>query len=95
MNDHTPRINAARRAAEELAAIEELERRTAPLIWMTYVAAFVAVLAIAVDGWDKYADMAAQNEALVQCINGKTFRLGDALLSCEVREYKLVEGMKS
>lgn len=102
MIDHYPRIRAQQQQADELAAIEQLEQHVAPLIWLVYVAAFVAVFCIAVDGWKRYEDMvayytdvAAQNEALMQCINGQALRLGDAVLSCEVREYKLVAGVGS
>lgn len=98
MLDHAPRVRAQQEMEAELAAIEELEQRTAPLIWMVYAVTFAVVLIIAVDGWQRYAreyaEMAAMNEALLQCINGRTFSLGDAILRCEVTSYKLVEGLK-
>lgn len=102
MTDHYPRILAQQQQAAESAAIEELEQRAAPLIGLVYALAFAAVLIIAVDGWGRYKELAAyyteleaQHEKLVQCINGKTFLLGDAVMRCEVSNYKLVKGLKS
>lgn len=102
MLDHAPRIRAQQQREAELAAIKELETRVAPLIWLVYVAAFLAVLCIGLDGWKRYQEMAAyytelaaEHEALVQCIKGHSFRLDDAVLRCEVSKYKLVAGLKS
>lgn len=102
MNDHASRIRAQQENQAELAAIAELEQRTAPLIWMVYAVAFAVVLLIAADGWarykelaDYYAELEATHEKLVQCINGQTFLLGDAVMRCQVSNYKLVEGLKS
>ena len=93
LNDHAPRIRAQQLQAAENAAMENLEQRSAPLMW----AMCVAVLLIAADGlysrWQQYTEMAAQNEAMIQCINGRTIGLGDAVLRCEVREIKLVAGL--
>lgn len=95
MIDHYPRILAQQQQAAELAAIEELEQRAAPLIGLVYALAFAAVLIIAVDGWGRYKELAAEHEAMVQCIKGRTFDLDGAVLSCHVTDYKLVEGLKS
>lgn len=66
-------------------------------LWLGYLVAFLAVLGMAVDGWRRHADMAARyasmaaaNEALVKCINGQAIGLGDAVMRCNVREYKLI-----
>lgn len=102
MIDHYPRIRAQQENQAELAAIEELEQRAAPLIGLVYALAFAAVLIIAVDGWGRYKDLAAYyteleatHKKLVQCIKGRTFDLDGAVLSCHVTDYKLVEGLKS
>lgn len=98
MIDHAPRILAQQRQAAELEAINELETRGAPLIWLVYAAAFAAVLSMAIDGWQRheamairYASMAAANEALVKCIKGQAIGMGDAVMRCSVREYKLLK----
>lgn len=102
MIDHAPRIRALHENEAELAAIAELEQRTAPLIWMVYAVTFAVVLFIAADGWGRYkelaayyAELAADHEKLVQCIKGKAFLLDGAVMRCEVSNYKLVKGLKS
>lgn len=95
--DHAPRIRAQQQQAAEDAAIKELENRTAPLFFAVYLAAAAAVFGPAVDGLGQwaahYADMAAQNEAMVQCLNGRAISMGgEAVLHCEVVQYKLVGG---
>lgn len=99
MLDHASRIRAQQQQAAEHAEMEELEARTAPLLWSVYFAAIAVTLGLAVDGWNNHAahylDMAAQSEAMVQCINGRSIGLDDAVLHCEVSQYKLVGGLKS
>jgi len=60
------------------------------LIWLVYAAAFLAVLCIGLDGWQRYekmaayyAELAAEHEAMVQCIKGRALRLDDAALRGE------------
>lgn len=97
MIDHAQRLRTQQQQALENAAIEELEKRSAPLLWMVYAVTIVTVLSIAANQAasfaDRYADMAAQNDVLVQCLNGHPISMGDAVLRCDVREYKLVAGL--
>lgn len=95
MIDHAPRIRARKQQAAEDAAMNELASRVLPFQYAVKLALFLIVCGIAVDGWNKYADMAAQNEALVQCINGQAIGMGSAVMRCNVREYKLVGEVKS
>lgn len=90
--DHAPRIIAQQQQAAENAAIDELEKRTAPLFWAVYLVTFAAVFAIAVDGWQHYKSLAAEHEHLVQCLNGQAVGMGDAVLRCQVSQYHLVGG---
>lgn len=93
LNDHAPRIRAQLQQAAENAAMEDLEQRSAPLMW----AMCVVVLLMAVDGlhsgWQQYAELAVQNEVMIQCLNGNAIGLGDAVLRCEIVHHKLVAGL--
>lgn len=93
LNDHAPRIRAQQLQAVENAAMENLEQRSAPLMWAMYVVALLLAADGLHSGWQQYADLAAQNEAMIQCINGSAIGLGDAVLRCEVRDIKLVAGL--
>ncbi len=88
MNDHAPRIRAQQQQAAELEVIKELETRVAPLIWLVYAAAFAAVLGIALHGWQKYAELYAEHEAMVKCINGQAVGVDTAVMRCTLRENK-------
>lgn len=93
LNDHAPSLRDKQRAEQENKAMEELEQRGAPLLWAVYVAAVLLVIGVAVDGWQQYAELAAQNEAMIQCLNGKVIGLGDSVLHCEIVQHKLVAGL--
>ncbi|ADE10437.1 hypothetical protein Slit_0195 [Sideroxydans lithotrophicus ES-1] len=86
MIDHAPRINAQRQAAQENAEMADMEKRAAPLHWALIIALVVVISSSLWDGWKHYADVAAQSEALVQCLNGRTIGIGGAVVRCEVRE---------
>lgn len=90
MNDHAPRIHAQQQQTAENAAMEDLEQRSAPLLWSMYVVALLMVANGVSGGWKQYAELAAQNEAMIQCINGEAIGLGDNVLHCEMREIKLI-----
>jgi len=93
MTDHAARVRAQLQREAEQRDAEQLLDLASPLIYTLYLAAFLAVLCIGVDGWQRYRDMAAANEALVQCINGQRMKLGGAILRCEISEYNLVPGI--
>ncbi len=94
--DHLPRLLAMEKQASEEAAIRDMEQRSAPLLWTVYVVTLVVALSLAVDGVSAHitriADLAATQEALVQCIKGRAIGIDGAVLRCEVSEYKLVGG---
>lgn len=98
MIDHAQRIRAQQQQALENAAMEELEKRSAPLLWTVYTVTIVTVLSIATNQAatfaDRYVDMAEQNEVLVQCLNGHPIGMDDEILRCKVDQYKLVAGIK-
>lgn len=106
MIDHWPRIRAQEQLAAENAAIEELEKRAAPLFWAMCLIVFAIALGVAVDGCkavaayhagliERIAEQAEQDEVLVQCIKGRTIDLDGALMRCEVTKYELVPGLRS
>lgn len=107
MNDHAPRLMAQQQRAAELAAMQELSERAVPLFWplfMMAVAVAFGVVESAFGGGIIYyadiavraVDMAAQNEALIQCMNGQAFSLGDeGVLRCQIIKYDLVPGVQS
>ena len=87
--DHAQRIVSKRAAESDDAAIADMEQRAAPLLWTVYIVAVTVVLCLAGDllvkHIDSYLDMAAQQEALVQCLNGKIIGLGnEAAMRCQV-----------
>jgi hypothetical protein len=57
------------------------------------LALLLAVIALCITGianaardhLEDYLDMVAENEAMVQCLNGRTVGIGDAVLRCDVR----------
>lgn len=105
--DHAPRIRAQQQQAVEIEAIRTLSEHAAPLLWPVLCLAIAAVFCFAesafggdilyyADHIEIYLDMAAQHEALVQCMNGQVFSLGDeGLLRCQIIKYDLVQGVKS
>jgi hypothetical protein len=94
MIDHAPYFNALKRAERENAEMAELEQRAAPLHWALMLAVFALCLAGIVDqsrdAIQRYADLAAANEAMVQCLNGHILNIGGALVSCQVHEAALI-----
>ena len=107
MNDHAPRINAQQQRIAENAAMQELSKRATPLFWPVFMMAGAVALSFAESAFGGYiayyadiavrvVDLAATNEALVQCMNGQAFSLGDeGILRCQIIKYDLVPGVKS
>lgn len=98
MIDHAPRIRAEQQQAADQAAIEELERRAAPLQWAVYLAVLVLSLGYAAESVQAHikrvAELAAQGEAFAQCLNGKAYMIDNAVVRCDVREQRqLVAGI--
>jgi uncharacterized protein HemX len=91
MNDHASRIHAQQQQAEENAAMESLKNLAAPL----FGAVAVAVLLLAASGvrygWAQWQDMQRQNDAMMQCLNGRPLALGKAVLRCQISSYELVD----
>lgn len=79
MIDHYPRIRARHMRVLNFRA---------RMIWLAYLAVFLAVLAIAVDGWQKRAELYAEHEAMVKCINGQAVGVDTAVMRCTLRENK-------
>ncbi len=79
MIDHYPRIRA-----RHMRVLNFRARR----IWLFYSVAFLAVLAMAVDGWRKHAELYAEHEAMVSCINGQAVGVDTAVMRCTLRENK-------
>lgn len=98
MNDYAPRLRAQQQQAADERAIIELEQHIMPLMLSVKVTLIGLALALAwnfVGGHiEHYLSLAADQEALVQCINGKAIFLGDDVLRCEVKQYQLVAGVK-
>ena len=95
MIDHAPRIRAEQQQAADQSAIDDMERRSAPLQWAVLFATIALCAALAIDSLHEYVqhvtDMAATNEVFAQCLNGQTIGIGaSGVLRCEVREYKLI-----
>lgn len=98
LNDHCPRIHALHQQALENASMEELEKSAAPLLWMVLIVVLALTISTLANSINEvinhYQSLVAVNEATAQCMNGHAINLGDAQLSCEVREYKkLVSGL--
>jgi len=85
----------AKRIDEE-QRIEEMERRTRPLI----IVLVIALAAILIDGLidvhaaKKYASQIQAASAFAACLNGYQIEIGSAYIACNIKEIKLVEGMK-
>lgn len=94
MIDHAPRIRAQQKAAKENAAMAELERRSAPLLWAVY--GCIAALALSFASgllrghFERYTELAATNEAMVQCLNGHLINVDSVLVSCSQHNSELV-----
>lgn len=86
MIDHAPAFHARQREEEENRIIEELDAYAAPLHWMLLVVLAILLASQAWEGWKQYADYVAANEALVQCMNGRSVGIADVLIRCDVKE---------
>lgn len=86
MIDHAPAFHARQREEEENRIIEELDKHAAPLHWMVLVIVAILLASQAWEGWHHYTDLAAANEAMVQCMNGRMVGIGDAVVRCEVKQ---------
>ncbi len=86
MIDHAPYFRARARAEQENKEMAELEQCAAPLHWAIYLAIILLAASQLWDGWEDYLDMVAANEAMVQCLNGRTIGIGDAVMRCDVRQ---------
>jgi len=75
MNDHASRINAQQQRAANRSAIDELEKRSAPLLWAVGLIAIAAAL-----GLSMYS--AGHTAALREC---PPVQQGERLLSSEQR----------
>ena len=98
MNDHAQRVRAQLQRALQLKEIEYLVEQASPFFYLLYVILFAAVLAIAVDGWQRYKTLAADHRALVDCINGRAIGLGDgpddAILRCSINDDRIIPGIR-
>ena len=94
MIDHAPRIRAQQKAQQENAAMAELEQRSAPLLWAVYVCVVALVLSFLAGQlrghFERYADLAAENEAMVQCLNGHLINVDSVLVSCQAHVSTIV-----
>lgn len=84
--DHWLRIRAEQQAEEENRIIAELDKHAAPLHWMLLIVGAILLTSQAWKGWHHYADLAAANEAMVQCMNGRMVGIGDAVVRCDVKQ---------
>lgn len=92
-NDHAPYLLQKQREEKENAEMDDLARRSAPLLWAVYLAVVIAAIGMADSHIEHYLEMAAQNEALVQCLNGQPIELDNAILRCEIVHHQLVAGV--
>ncbi|MEW5905133.1 MAG: hypothetical protein AB1722_12420 [Pseudomonadota bacterium] len=98
MIDHAPYFRAQAQQAKEQQAIDDMERRSAPLLWACYMAALVISLGAAADAaqahLQRVGELAAQGEAFAQCLNGKAYKIDNVVVRCEQHEVKqLVAGL--
>lgn len=90
--DHATRINTLKKQAAENAAIDDMERRSAPLFWVVISALIISVLGATADHIKHHREMVEQGEVMVQCLNGKAIALGNALLRCQIKELVALKG---
>lgn len=98
MIDHAPRIREEQRRARENHEMEQLEKQTAPLLWMVIVAVVAITLGITsakgIAFYEEYQDIKAQNELFVRCLNAQRISVDDDHVTCSVIKRKpLVIGM--
>jgi hypothetical protein len=94
MIDHAPSIRAQQQAAKENAEMANMEKRSAPLLWAVYVCVVVLSLSFTAGllrgHFERYTELAANNEALVQCLNGHLISIDSILVSCSAHTSTLV-----
>lgn len=97
MIDHAPRILAEQQAQRENEVMEDLERRSAPLLWAVYMAVLVLSLGSAAESAQAHikhvAALASQGEAFAQCLNGKAYMIENVVVRCDMQERQLVAGI--
>lgn len=97
MIDHAPRIRAEQQQAADQSAIDDMERRSAPLLWAVYLVVLVLSLAYAAEGTQAHiqrvTELAAQGEAFAQCLNGHTYMIENVVVRCDVQTRQLVAGI--
>lgn len=99
MKDYAPRLMAQQQQAADQAAIDQLESMAAPLMMAIRTAAIALCLygiyVASASHVEQYLELAANQEAFVQCMNGHALSLGgDAVLHCEVHQYQLIAGVR-
>ena len=89
-------IDHARRIAEE-KIIDEMERRTRPLI----IVVVIALVAILVDGlmdiyaFKKYSTEIETAKIFAQCLNKTPVQIDDDWAHCRIEKIELVKGIKN
>lgn len=94
MIDHAPHIRAQQQAQQENTVMAELEQRSAPLLYAIIAAIIILSLSALIEQadtfLDHYIDLAAENEAMVQCLNGRLISIGNTLVGCQMHQINLV-----
>jgi uncharacterized protein HemX len=102
MNDHAKTIREQQHAQEN-AVIEALEQRGAPFLWAWIFAMCIAAGVGLWNGYQKlveteeqvkalsarYVELQQQNEAFVQCLNGRPIALGNEVLRCRIKKQEV------
>lgn len=75
--------------------LSKQQRRTTALLRNILIALCILILLLSAissanDIIDRYADFAAANEAMVQCLNGRLVSIGDSLVGCQLHQINLV-----
>lgn len=78
MNDYAKKYHENRRIERENAYMDELEKSAEPLLWTMYWVVAAVVATVILQAYQQHCDIVAQNDILVQCLNGKAIALGDA-----------------
>lgn len=93
LDDHYQRICTQQQQDAENAAMEEMGKYAAPLLWVILVCVLAVLASNVATFVSHYHGLVAVNKAMAQCINGRSISLGDAVLDCKVQEYRLVSGL--
>jgi hypothetical protein len=98
MIDHAPRIRAQQQAELENAEMAELEKRAAPMQWTLIIIVVALALGGIIDQAKlfirHYNALTAENEAMVQCLNGHLISIDNVLVSCKTHASTLVAGVQ-